>query len=160
MSGRWILYFIMMKVWVLAPMPVRKGRKINRKERKEHKKEINDDWEDLFLKDLFYCIDPLILLLIKSQSAYFMVNRSGATRKAHGYKADEGFRCSGSMFHTVQTETQVQRSRHGFFESCHRFTMKYPGQICERAFGAKLPWIFKSGLFFAVFAVFAVNCFY
>ena len=48
-------------------MRVRKGRIINRKDRKEHKKEINDDWGDLFLKDIFYCIEPSVWLLISSR---------------------------------------------------------------------------------------------
>jgi len=56
-----------------------------------------------------------------------MVNRSETQRKAHGYKADEGVRCSGCMSHTAQIETRVQRSMHGIFESRHRFTVKYAG---------------------------------
>jgi len=56
-----------------------------------------------------------------------MVNRSETQRKAHEYKEDEEFRCSGCMFHTAQIETRVQRSRHEPSASRNRFTMKYAG---------------------------------
>jgi len=35
-----------------------------------------------------------------------MKNRSETPRKAYGYKAGEKFRCSGCMFHTVQTKLE------------------------------------------------------
>jgi|GEM_PF-3206152 len=56
-----------------------------------------------------------------------MVNRSETQRKAHESKVDEGFRCSGCMFHAAQIEIRVQWSSHAPSASRNRFTVKYSG---------------------------------